>query len=83
MRLHEQLGFDVFDENNHKLNIQTSHMTVSDIISFLSEKVGYHLFSQAKSDKEVLLWSAYGFSKNKDSKMLFRLVGNPKPCCGG
>jgi hypothetical protein len=82
MRLHEQTGYKIFDDNNQMLLISTESMTVSDIVAFMSEISGFTLFTQVKTEKEILLWSHYELDKNESSRVLFRLVGNPAPCCG-
>lgn len=83
MRLSEQVGYKVFGHNNINLPFPTDSMTVSDTIQMLEKFVGKKLFTEAISEKEIRLWSEYGFEKNPKSSILFRLIGNPKSCCGG
>jgi hypothetical protein len=83
MRLGEQIGYKVFDHNNISLSFPTESMTVSDIIQMLERLAGLKFFTQAVSEKEILLWSEYGFENNSKSSVIFKLIGNPKTCCSG
>lgn len=82
MRIGDQTGYKIFDEYGKLLNIPTEYMTVSDLVQFVQLMIGKPVFTDVKSEKEIWLWSEYGFSNNPTSKVLYKLTGNPKSCCG-
>jgi len=82
MRLGEQVGYKVFDIQGNQLPIPSDSLTVNDTIQILERSSNKKLFTQVISEKEIWLWSEYGFDKNPKSSVLFKLIGNPKSCCG-